>query len=260
MKRHEGKDKTKEERRASIIAAAVTFGAALIILVLLFVLGIGDTRRVLAETSMPEIQDDEEIYLEPELLVVDSPGDETEQLTDEAAPQTPGEPDPAEEEQPVRVVKNTEPPKETPVSNKPKLVSDTKESDLKTSTPKLTEEEEKRIASMSGKLKTDNNGSRTGKENANSGSGGDGVAASGSVNGRKMISCPTWKVRLTQKTTVKVNITVDAAGNVTSASAVSGGTPNLRKECEKMAKGSKWTKKDGAAPASGTISFTITPS
>ena len=248
------------DRRASTIAAAVTFGVALVILVLLFVLTVGDSRRALAETSMPEIQDDEEIFLEPELLVVDDPGDEEVKTVDEAAPQPPGEPDPAPEEQPVRVVKNPEPPKENPVSQKPKLVSTPKESDLKTSTPKLTEEEEKRIASMQGKLKSDNNGSRTGKESANSGSGGDGVAASGSVNGRRMLSCPTWKVRLTQKTTVKVSITVDADGNVTKATAVSGGTPNLRSQCEKMARGSKWTKKAGAAPASGTITFTITPS
>lgn len=249
-----------KERKASIIAAAVTMGVALVILVLLFVLTVGDSRKALAEASMPEIQDDEEIFLEPEILVVDNPGDEAEQTVDEAAPQPPGEPEPAENEQPVRVAKNPEPPKEKPVSSKPKLVADEKkESDVKTSTPKLSEEEEKRIASMQGKLKSDNNGARNGKESANSGSGGDGVAASGNVNGRKMISCPTWKVRLNQKTTVKVNITVDEDGNVTSATAVSGGTPNLRKECEKMARGSKWTKKAGAKPAAGTISFTITP-
>lgn len=241
-----------------MIAAAVTFGVALVVLVLLFVMTVGDTRRALAENSMPEIQEDEEIFLDPELLVIDNPGDEQPAETQEAAPQTPGTPDPAESEQPERVVKNPEPPKEKPVSNKPKLVADNKESDVKTSTPKLTEEEEKRIAAMSGKLKSDNNGSATGKESAASGSGGDGVAAMGSVNGRKMLSCPTWTLRLSQKTTVHVNITVNAEGNVTSASAV-GGTPNLRKECEKMARQSKWTKKEGSAPVTGTITFTITP-
>lgn len=251
--------KSFRENKAQVIAAAITFGVALIILILLFVLTVGDDRRLLSETSNPELQDDEEYFLEPELLVLDNPGDEEVKTVDEAAPQTPGEPDPAEEEQPVRVVKNEEPPKEPPVSNKPKLVSTPKESDVKTSTPKLTAEEEKRIASMSGKLKTDNNGSRTGKESANSGSGGNGIAAQGSVNGRKMISCPTWKLTLTQKTTVKVSITVNAEGNVTKASAISGGTPNLRTQCEKMALKSKWTAKEGAAPASGTITFTITP-
>lgn len=248
-----------KERKAALVAALATFGVALVILVLLFVLTVGDTRRALAETSMPEIEDDEEIFLDPELLVVDDPGDEEAPQVDEAAPQPPGEPDPAPEEQPVRVVRNPEPPKEKPVSQKPREVSTPRESDVKTSTPKLSEEEERRIASMRGRLKTDNNGSRTGKDSADSGSGGDGVAASGSVNGRRMLSCPTWKVRLTQKTSVRVSITVDADGNVTKAAAVSGGTPALRKECEKMARGSKWTKKAGAAPASGTITFTITP-
>lgn len=248
-----------QERKAAIIAACATFVSALVIFILLMVLTVGSDRRMLAESSTPELQDDEEYYLEPDFLVLDNPGDEEAPDVDEAAPQTPGEPDPAETEQPVRVVQNKEKPAEPPVSNKPKTVSSKENSDVKSSTPKLTEEEERRIASMSGKLKTDNNGSRTGKESANSGSGGDGISMSGSINGRKMLSCATWKVRLSQKTTVKVNITVDSDGNVISATAVSGGTPNLRKECEKMAKTSKWTKKAGAQPASGSISFTITP-
>lgn len=249
----------RRDRKASIIAASLTFGVALVILVLLFVLTVGDDRRALAETSTPEMQDDEEIFLDPELLVIDNPGDETAEIVDEAAPQPPGEPDPAEEEQPERVVKNEVEPVEEPVSNKPKLVADNKPNEMKTSPPKLSTEDEKRVASVAGKLKTDNNGAKNGKETANSGSGGNGISATGSVNGRRMLSCPTWKVKLTQKTTVKVSITVDASGNVTSASAVSGGTPNLRTQCEKMAKGSKWTPKSGAAPASGTISFTISP-
>lgn len=251
--------KDPRERKASIVAAAVTFGAALIILVFLFVISIGSSREMMASVSTPEIQDNEEIFLEPELLVVDNPGDEDVETVDEPAPQTPGLPDPAEEEQKVRVVKNNEKPKEQPVSSKPKEVSTPKESDAKTSTPKLSAEDEKRIASAQGKFKTDNNGSTTGKNSANSGSGGNGVSAEGNVNGRTMEYCPTWKVRLTQKTTVKVSITVNAEGKVTAASAISGGTPNLRKECEKMALKSRWTKKEGAKPASGTISFEITP-
>lgn len=247
------------DRKAVIIAASVTFGVALVILILLFVLTVGSDRRLMAEASIPEIQDNEEIFLEPELLVLDNPGDEVEETVDEAAPQPPGEPDPALEEQPVRVVHNEVPPKETPVSNKSEKVAVNKPNDITTSTPKLTAEEEKRIASMQGKLNSDNNGSRTGTESSNSGSGGDGVAAQGNVNGRKMLSCPSWKLKLSQKTTVVVNVTVDADGKVTKATAKSGGTPNLRSECEKMALKSKWTPKEGAAPVSGTITFTITP-
>lgn len=248
------------QRRASLIAALVTFGSALVILVLLFVLNIGGSRQVLAEVSTPEVQDDEEIFLEPEFLTQDVLGEQEAEEIDEAAPQTPGEPDRADEDQPVRVVPNEKEPQQPPVSNKPELVSSKEDkSDLKTSTPKLSKEEEQRIAAVSGKLKTDNNGSRTGKESGESGAGGEGISTVGSLKGRKMISCNTWKVRLTQKTVVKVSITVNAEGNVTKATAVSGGTPNLRTQCEKMAMTSKWDKKAGAAPASGTITFTISP-
>lgn len=249
------------ERRAAIIAACVTFGVALVIFVFLFFMTLSaDRREVTDATVLPAaLPDDEEVFLEPELLVIDNPGDENVPDIDEAAPQAPGQPDPAPEEQKVQVMKNEKPPVKEPVSNKKELVATPKENDVKTSTPKLTPEEEKRIASMQGKLKTDNNGASSGKESPASGSGGNGVSFSGNVNGRKMLSCPTWKLKLTQKTTVKVNITVDADGNVTSATAVSGGTANLRNECQKMALRSKWTAKAGAKPTTGTITFTISP-
>lgn len=247
------------EKRDSIIAAAVTFVVALVVILLLFFLSLDYDRRALAESSMPELQDDEEVYLEPDFLVVGDDGESDMETVEDAAPQTPGIPDPAEEEQPQRVVKNEEPPKEEPVSNKPKQVSTKTESDVKTSTPKLSKEEEKRIGSLQGKFKSDNNGSNTGKEAGVSGTGGTGFSTTGSLKGRKMLSCNTWKVILNQKTVVTVSVTVDADGNVTAASALSGGSPNLRAQCEKMAKTSKWTKKEGAAPAKGTITFTITP-
>ncbi|MCH5213673.1 MAG: hypothetical protein J1E97_00665 [Muribaculaceae bacterium] len=247
------------QRKANIIAASVTFGVALVVLLLLFFMTIGDDRRALAESSIPEIQDDEEIYLDPELLVLDTPGSEDAEIIDEAAPQPDGEPDPAEEEQPERVVNNPEPPQKEPTTSKPKLVSTPKPSDVTTSTPKVMTEEEKRVASMEGKFKTDNNGSRTGTDSANSGPGGNGISMKGSINGRTLLSCPTWKLNLSQKTTVQVSVTVDADGNVTSAKATSGGTPNLRAQCEKMALRSKWTPKAGAAPVSGTLTFTISP-
>ena len=250
---------SNRERKDAIIAAAVTFGVALLIIIFLFVKSLNYDREAFAEASIPEYQDEEEYFLEPDLLIMGQTGETDLEQTEEAEPQPPGEPDPAETEQLVKTTPNNEEPKEEPVSTKPKLVSSTEQSDVKTSTPKPSDEDQKRIASIQGKFKSDNNGSRTGKESANSGSGGNGVSVSGSVNGRKQVSISTWPVKLTQKTTVKVSIIVDADGNVTSATAISGGTPTLRSECEKMARTSKWTKKAGAAPQSGTISITITP-
>lgn len=250
------------ERKDAIIAAAVTFMVALLLLLLLFFKGLRYDREALAETSIPEMQDDEEIFLEPEILVVGNEGESELDEPEEAAPQPPGEPDPVEEvEQPKQVVKNLEPPKEEPVSTKPKLVAQEKtESDVKTSTPKVSAEEEQRIASMQGKFKSDNNGARNGQEGAVASTGGNGVSTSGTLKGRSMLSCPKKKVQLNAKTTVTVNVTVDANGNVTNASFKSGGgSATLRQQCVEMARGSKWTAQPGAAPATGTITFTITP-
>ena len=259
------------QRRASIIAALVTFGTAIVILVLLFVLNIGDSRRILAEASMPEIEDDEEIFLEPEFLepekiIDDNLGlEDNSEVEEEAAPQPPGIPEQASEEVNKRVVHNEKEPPEPPVANKPELVATKKPtpSPVTTSTPKLSKEEEKRLAGMTGNFKSDNNGSLTGKNSPNSssssGAGTSEIRSTGNVSGRKMLSCSTWKVSLTQRYEVKVDILVDENGKVTSATAVSGGTPNLRAQCEKMAKTSKWTPKSGAAPARGSITFTLSP-
>ena len=250
---------SNRERKDAIIAAAVTFGVALLIIIFLFVKSLNYDREAFAEASIPEYQDEEEYFLEPDLLIMGQTGETDLEQTEEAAPQPPGEPDPAETEQLVKTTPNNEEPKEEPVSTKPKLVSSTEQSDVKTSTPKLSDEQQKSIASMQGKFKSDNNGSRTGSDTSVTSSGGTGFSTKGDLKGRKMLSCPTWKVILNQKTTVSVRVTVDASGNVTSATALSGGSPNLRAECEKMAKRSKWSSKEGAAPAQGTITFTITP-
>lgn len=253
--------KDNKERRAAVIAACVTFGLALIILVVLFKVTLGYDRQALTEASIPEIQDLEEVYLEPELLpIVEDAGSETEEDLGEPSPQPVGEPDPGETEQPERIVKNPEPPREQPVDNRPRQVATEKPAEVKAPNPKVSEEDEKRIASVAGKFKTDNNGSPSGRDSDNAGVGGAGVGAQGSLNGRKMLSCSTWKLILSQKVVIKVNVTVDADGNVTKATAVSGaGTPNLRAQCEKMAKTSKWTPKPGAEPTTGTITFTIIP-
>lgn len=244
---------------ASVIAGLVTFVCALIILLLLFILGLRADREALAESSMPEIQDVEEYYLEPDLIVDDNPGDENAEQIDNPAPQPLGEPDPAEVEQPVKTVVAKEEPKEKPKAAD-KNITTKKESPVKAAEPKPTAEEEKRLANVKGKFKSDNNGSSTGKDAATSGSGGDGVSASGNLNGRKMLNCSSWKVRLAQKTTVVVDVTVDAGGKTLSAVARKGaGTANLRKECEKMALTSTWTPKKGAPTAKGTITFTIVP-
>lgn len=255
----------EREKKDAIIAAAVTFGVALIVIVLLFCMSLKFDRQALSDASIPEFQDDEEYYLEPELLVIDNPGDENAtEKADESAPQPPGEPELADEEQPILNVKNSEVPKEEPVSSKPKLVSTTKESDVKTSTPKVSAEEQKVASDMGSKFNS-NNGSRDGQDSGTAGAGGNGnVNAQGKLSGRQMLSCPRQNVGAISftKGTVTVNVTVTAAGTVSSASVASASPTSIsntvKNKCITMAKGSKWTPKEGAPNAQGTITFTIT--
>ena len=159
--------------------------------------------------------------------------------------------------------KNKEVPKKEPESSKPKLVS-TKESDVKSSTPKGSAEEQKITSNMGSKFNS-NNGSRDGQDAGNAGAGGTGnVNAQGKLSGRQMLSCPRQNVGDISftKGTVTVNVTVTAAGTVSSASVTSASPtsiPNtVKNKCISMAKGSKWTPKEGAPNAQGTIIFTIT--
>lgn len=253
-------DGTNRDKKASVIAAAITFGVALVVLVLLFVLTVGDDRRILSETSIPEMQDDEEIFLEPDLLLDEPPGDEDGELDiPEETQQPPGEPDPAPQEQTERIVKNEEPPKEEPVTNKPKLVSTEKPSEVKTSTPKLSAEDEKRLASMQGKLKTDNNGDPTAKAESTGTVVATGKLSGKGAHGRSMLSFPRQTVKVSQKVVVTVQITVGENGNVKSAAAISGGNSEQRAQCVQMARQSRWTPMPGSGDETGTITFTINP-
>lgn len=250
---------TPRQKKDSAIAAGVTMGATLLLLLLLFTCGLRQDRSESARTSTAGIMTEEEdMFIEPELLVAPDAGSETDRA-DEAreAPPVAGEPDPAPKEQTRPKLKNDNPDKQR-TRPKEELVAEKRPSDVKTR-PAVSDEERRRVESMKGKFKSDNNGSRRGKEADAAGDGTDGVGTTGSVAGRKMLSCPSSKVRVSQRSVVRVNITVDATGACTHAKAVSGGTPNLRSVCEGWARRSRWTPRQGAKPASGTITFTITP-
>lgn len=245
------------EKRDSIIAAAVTFGVALIILLLLFILSLDFDREALATSSIPEIQDEEEIFLEPELLRLGDPDATRDEPGQDAAPQPPGEPDPADENQPEAAVHDTKPQVETPVTNKAPLVASNNNTELTSPAPKISEEQQKRVKDVGGKFSSDNNGSPSGKESAYSGSGGSGVSATGNIKGWKMISCPTSKISTSVKVTkVTVSITVSAEGKVTVHGAT-GGTKEQNNICKKWAAASKWQTNASAKSASGSITFTI---
>lgn len=246
----------KENKKDSLIAAAVTFAVALAILLLLFYGSMTFDRAALAAASVPEIAEDEELFIEPEILA--EAGEPEAVANDEPAPTLAGEPELAETENKIPVVPGENPkpalPKEKPVTQKT-------ESPVKaTEPPAENKERQKATSKMAGKFNNPN-GSSDGKTDG-SGSGGTGVGINGQLNGRKFISCDRPKVALQNKVVVVVNVTVNAAGHVTSATARSrqgNATTAILKECERAARTARWNEDPGTPSARGSITFTITP-
>lgn len=246
---------TSREKKDSAIAAAVTFLVAMLILVVLFVGALRYDRSLLAEASTPEPleEEEEELFIDPELLEL---GEENAVAVDQPAPAFKGEPEPAEEDQPEVVVPGPNPKPAPPVE---KPITQKKESPVKATTPSATDKEKKKATSSVAKGFSGRNGVPDGKSGESVGAGGTGVGIAGSARGRTFISCPKPDVALRHKTVVVVNITVDAAGNVTSASATGSASADIRRKCEQAARKARWTEKKGAGETRGTLTFTITP-
>lgn len=265
-----------KERKAAIIAACLTFIFALVVTVLLFVLSIGGDRREMAEASMPEVQDNEEIFIEPEFLDPelldvdhldsDMGGDDGEAADEEPAPQPEGEPEPADVKQDIRSEANKEKPKEKPRDEakpaKPAVQAQPTptQSDAKVSEPAYSGQEAKKIQDKAKDSFNKPNGTSTGKDSNVSGAGGEGLAVSYSgVGGRKMESYDKATFSTSSTVTVKVKIKVNAEGKVVGTPTIqSGGNKDQRAACIKMAKSSRWTPQPGADDVEGIITFTLT--
>lgn len=242
---------TPREKKDSAIAAGVTALAALLIFLALYFGAVNSDRALMAEASIPEPAQEEITFLEPELDLKD-PGNEDGEVVADDAPLPKGEPEPAPEEQPVR----TEPgknPKPQPVVEKHAVQK--KPSPVKEADNSLSDADSKRLKSMKGKFNSPNgapdghNGQANGQGHAN---------ARGSLSGRRFMGCPTSDVKVRQRVTVVVRVKVNADGRVTSAHATSGPS-EYYSTCERWARKARWSAKEGAPEASGTITFTITP-
>lgn len=237
------KHPTKEE----IIAAIATFFFVLAAVVALYFGGVTYDKALLAAASMPEPMEDEEMFLDPELI--HDAGEDLSRFDDEPAPLQKGVEEAGDA---------PEPPAEAQTSVASAKPSETKmkRSDNPAPNPVKTEntrEKQEKDALAANMRKGFNQGG------AASGAGGEGVGVNGNAPGRRFISCPQPDVALREKTIVKVDVTVNADGLVISAKARSGGTSAIRKACENAARGAKWSPKKGAADTPGTITFTITP-
>ncbi|MCM1377911.1 MAG: hypothetical protein NC097_01980 [Clostridium sp.] len=243
---------TPLEKRDKTIAAAVTFIVAAIILLLLFFTSMNSEREALAQASIPEPDTDEVTFLETE-LIEDLPGVEDAEDNGDDFPPPPGEPDPAPTELNERVESGDNP--EPAPARDPKTVQK-KTSPVKEPANTMTDAERKRIASMAGKFSPGDNGSPEGKFSKASGKGK--VNASGSVGGRQFLGCPTSEVSVRNTVIVKVKVRVRADGTVAGANAISG-PQEYHRQCEGWAMKARWSAKDGAPTATGSITFTISP-
>lgn len=241
--------------RDSLIAALVTLLVVGLLLVWLLVATLRYDERLAATTMNPELEE-EEIFLDPELLLEthQSIGEPDATAHDAPAPEVKGEPAPAPVEQPHTVIsgENTAPSPEQP------LIASSEESPVQTAAPDKKKEEEKVATSMAGKFSS-KPGSVTGKFDSPGGSDGVGSGVTGKMSGRQFLGCPLPDVTLAHKTTVTVSITVDAEGKVLTAAASGAATREIRKKCEQAAMQARWSAKKGAASTRGSITFTIIP-
>lgn len=244
------------ENKDRAIAAAVTFIVLLLLLLFLFLGGMSYQRMELAEASSPEMmipEEEEETFIEPEILQIQGEPDATE--NDAPAPVEQGEPVKA----PVENTKIVEPGENTkPAPQIEKKITQKAESPVKATEPPATNEEQSRISSAMANKFSGKNGTPGGKTGSN-GSGGTGVGVSGTANGRQFMGCPSPQVTLRHTTTVKVSVVIDAEGKVISASASGAADASIRRACEQAARSARWSAKKGAGETRGSITFTITP-
>lgn len=241
----------------SFIAASVTFLVALLLLLALFFCYLSfDNTNLTASTPNIEQMEEEELFIEPE--IIEDLGEPDAVEHDQPAPAFNGTPEQAETENTKLVVPGKNDKPAPPVA---KPISQQKESPVKATEPSKTNEEKKTVTSkMSGKFSSQN-GSENGKS-GNNGAGGVGVGIAGSVSGRTFIGCPSPKVELQNKVVVVVNVTINSEGKVTKATARSKSgkaSDSILRACERAARSARWTEDKATPSATGSITFTITP-
>lgn len=252
MTRQKVRNTDSRINRDKLIAALGTLLFAGVLLLVLFLTSVGQERAELAQSATPEIMPEEEMFFEPELIDL---GEDESKTVDEAAPSNQGEPEKSEVVETQTIVKGENP---KPAPTKQKEVTQKKESPVKATEPSQTDKEEKKASNPAAGKFSGKSGNTDGKADG-SASGGVGTGVTGSAHGRTFISCDTPKTTLRFKTVVVVDVTVNAEGRVTAASARSGGDAAIRRECERAAKTARWSPKKGAGETRGTITFTITP-
>lgn len=247
----------KQEQFDRVVAGLAT----VIILALIFLwLFLGSLRwdsLALTHTAQAnQPPEEEEFFIEPEILEDKGEEDAPEIADQQEAPAEQGEPEKAETESDKTIVRGENP---NPAPQREKPVVQKQPSPVKAVEPPKTDKKESKVSSKMAKGFSGKNGKAGGKAGG-FGTGGTGTASvKGVSRGRQMLSCPKPSVALKNKVTITVTISVREDGTVASAKASGGAERYLLKACEDAARKSKWTPKVGAGTVSGTITFTITP-
>lgn len=248
----------KNEKSDRLIAGVITAVVVLLLLLMLFLVSIGPERNALAEASIPEPAQDEEIFIEPMEMVPDVGDPEETDVNEELqeAPAEQGEPEPAEVENDKVIVPGDNP---EPAPQREKPVTQKQESPVKATPPPKTDKPAQKVTSVNADGFSGKNGKTDGKTGG-FGTGGTGTASVHGVSrGREMLSCPKPQVALKNPVTVTVNIMVRADGTVASAKASGAADAAILRACEQKALQSKWTPKLGAGDVAGKITFNIKP-
>lgn len=247
-------------RRTRIVAALLTLLIAGLIVVFLVVStlesgSLGSEQQ--AATENAEDEEDDIIFLDPEFL---TSGDEAPEPAADPAPIPVGLPAEAEEPNERPVVKADNP---KPNNSAEKLITQKAESPVTTVTPSKRDEEEAEVSSrMKNKFNAKNG--QSGGKGSQVGSGGSGSGASGRLPGRTFLGCPQPVVEVPRSVSIVVNVTVDASGRVTAASFASDSGPGagniaLRNACVRQSRSARWSAKEGAPPAKGTLTWHLLP-
>lgn len=248
-----------QQKKDSIIALFTTLAFALMLALLMTQCSLSmsqleEPKRDTTPELLTEESEEEERFLEPEILR--PRGEEDASNNDAPNPNPIGAPDKADVDNP-RIVTPGKNPNPTPPQEK--LITTNRPSPVQAQEPSATNEERQRVSSTVARGFAPRNGSEKGSNQASNGAEAGGTGISGSAVGRTFKGCPAPQISLRHKTTVKVNIIVNADGNVISAEAVGGASAEIRSACEAAARKAKWSAKPGAAESRGTITFTITP-
>lgn len=242
-----------------LIAAGGALLAAIALVLMLMLCGLTQDPDALAQAT-PAVPPDTDVqYIDPELLDPPAPDgtDPADDVPEQPAQQPLGLEQQAPEVSKEKIVDGKNP---QPAVSTEKLVTQKQPSPVKTTEPAPAKKPESNIASSMGSKFNGKNGSPTGSQGGYA-TGGKGTGVNGKLSGRKFLGCDMPQVRLRAKYTVVIRVEVNAQGKVISASVSSaGGAPrDVQDKCLAAARTARWSAKEGASNARGSLSFTLVP-